>query len=274
MVRSRRVSLRPLVVLGALCLACSGDPYGPAEPKKDPAGKAPEAKVADPGKAEAKAVPQPKTPKIKAVPDKHEDGKPLGKLLDGVALPVAKLLGEAPPKVESFLGPPLPDQKGGMRKSCVRYIPDRTWFHCEQAWQRYSDKTGTFGVVHVIYEDGKATALSFEKIPGQDSSSPSRRWPRWAWCCRGRPRLENPSEGVTVWSWFNPQARLIIHGRQYRVRVSTVGGKWETSKVEIILNDVLNESEKPRVFTPGGKGDTGSAAKAPKGGAGSDTKAG
>ncbi len=246
-----------MAVLGSLCLACGGDPYGPAKPRGDEAKAAGgEAKAAG-GEAkaaggEAKAPPKKKNP---AVPDKHTDGKPLAKLLPGAPLPLADMLGQPPPKVETYLGPPVPTQKGGVRDSCVRYIPDRTWFRCKFVWQRYSDKTGTFDVVHVTYEDGKATGLSFEKIPGAGKFDPVQALRKVGLELPGVPKTENPEPNVKVWSWFNSSARLLVHERQYRVRVSTVDDKWETAKVEIILNDALNASEKARVFIPGGEGD-------------------
>ncbi|MCA9705415.1 MAG: hypothetical protein KDK70_06190 [Myxococcales bacterium] len=266
MVRSRRMSPWPLALVGALCLACSGDPFGPVQPKAgDPSTAsatataeaeakaggpaATKAGAADPATAEAEAAP-PKTPP-KAVLDHHDDGKPLGKVLDGAPLPLTEMLGQGPAVVESHLGPPQPNSKGGTREACVRHIPERTWFRCKMAWQRYADKTGTFQVVRVVYEDGKAAGLDFEGIPGEGAFDPKEALRKVGLEVPGRAKVETPEEGVTVWSWFNSEARLLIHGRQYRVRVSTVGGKWETGKVEITLNDALNESEKARVIVPG-----------------------
>lgn len=266
MMRARRTSHRPLIVLGALTLACSGDPYGAAAPGADPKGASAEAKTAAAKTAETKTpAKDTKAPggdssaqgkKIPAVPTRYDDGKPLARVLEGKALPLVELLGQPPAKVESLLGPPLPDQKGGMRKSCVRFLPERTWFRCQHAWQRYSDKTETFGVVQVTYEDGKSTAVAFENIPGAGTFAPKQALTKVGLALPGVAKLENPQEGVTVWSWFNSEARLMIHGRQYRVRVSTVDGKWETAKVEVILNDELDQSERARVFTPRGEGDT------------------
>lgn len=257
----------PLIVWGALVLACSGDPYSAAAPGADPKDPSAAAKTAQvktaptkaPAKADAKAPggdPSGQGKKIPAVPTRHDDGKPLARVLEGKALPLVELLGQPPTKVETLLGPPLPDQKGGMRKSCVRFLPERTWFRCQHAWQRYSDKTETFGVVQVTYEDGKSTAVAFEKIPGAGTFAPKQALQKVGLTLPGVAKLDNPQEGVTVWSWFNSEARLVIHGRQYRVQVSTVDGKWETAKVEVILNDALNESERARVFTPQGEGDT------------------
>jgi hypothetical protein len=228
-----------LAALGSLALACSGDPYGD---KKPAAG---DAKAAD-AKADAKAG-APKSPVLLW----HEDGKPLGKVLDDAPVSIVSLLGKTPQEAEQHLGPPLPDSKGGMRDSCVRYVPDRVWFRCKFAWQRYSDKTGTFGAIHVTYEDGKVSGVSFERIPGEGPFDPKQALRKVGLELPGEPKLENPEEGVTTWSWWNASARLLVYDRQYRVRVSSVKGTWESAKVEIILNDALSESEKARVFDPG-----------------------
>jgi hypothetical protein len=236
-----------LAALGCLALACTGDPSGQKQPPAGGGaaqGKAVEGKAADGKAVEGKAAA--KSPVLL----KHDDGQPLGKVLDDAPLPLVKLLGQTPQEAEQHLGPPLPDSKGGMRDSCVRYLPERTWFRCKFAWQRYSDATGTFGAVHVTYEDGKVSGLSFEKIPGEGPFDPRQALLEVGLELPGEPKVETPEKDVSTWSWWNTVARLVVYGRQYRVRVSAVKGTWESAKVEIILNDALNESEKARVFDP------------------------
>lgn len=233
-----------LALLGSLALACSGDPYGDKKPPPPAGGEALAGGggvAADTKAGDTKAGKQP-------VLLEHKDGKPLGKVLDGAPLPLVKLLGQTPQEAEQHLGPPLPDSKGGMRDTCVRYLPERTWFTCKFAWQRYTDKSGTFGPIHVTYEDGKVSGLAFEKIPGQGPFDPRQALRIVGLELPGEPKLESPEADVTTWSWWNASARLLVHSRQYRVRVSAVKGAWESAKVEIILNDALNESEKARVF--------------------------
>jgi len=235
-----------LLALGALALACTGDPYGGKQP---PAGKSAGGVAAEGKAVEGKAV-EGKAVAKSPVLLEHQDGQPLGKVLEDAPLPLAKLLGQSPQEAEQQLGPPLPDSKGGMRDSCVRYLPERTWFRCKFAWQRYSDKTGTFGVVHVTYEDGKVSGLSFERIPGEGLFDPQQALRKVGLELPGEPKVETPEKDVSVWNWWNASARLLVYQRQYRVRVSVVRGTWESAKVEIILNDPLNESEKGRVFDP------------------------
>lgn len=248
---SRQPRRTLLAAFGFLSLACSGDPYGE---KKPPAGGgAVEGKAGNAAAVEGKAGAT-KPGEKRAVPLRHDDGQPLGKVLDDAPLPLVKILGQSPQEAEKHLGPPLADSKGGMRDSCVRYLPERTWFRCKFAWQRYSDRTGTFGAIHVTYEDGKVSGLSFEKIPGEGPFDPRQALREVGLELPGEPKPENPEKGVTTWSWWNTAARLLVYERQYRVRVSAVNGTWESAKVEIILNDALSESEKARVFDPAAEG--------------------
>jgi hypothetical protein len=231
-----------VAALGSLVLACSGDPYGERQPSAAGGAVVADAKA---GSADGSAG------RTSPVLLTHQDGQPLGKVLDDAPVPIVRLLGQTPQEAEPQLGPPLPDSKGGMRDSCVRYLPERTWFRCKFAWQRYADRTGTFGAIHVTYEDGKVSGVSFEKIPGEGPFDPRQALRKVGLELPGEPKLENPEEDVTTWSWWNASARLVVYGRQYRVRVSTVKGTWDSAKVEIILNDALSESEKARVFDPG-----------------------
>lgn len=246
------------VLLGALCLSCD-DPYS----KKKPGAEAPPAPAAD-ASADAAAQPSADKPKAKpprppkAVPDKHDDGKALGKIAASAPLPLTKMLGQTAAEAESHLGPPVQNSKGGMRDSCVRYLPERTWFTCKFAWQRYTDKTNTFAVVHLTYEDGKVSGIAFENIPGQGPFDARAALAAVGLDLPGEPKVEKPQPEVTVYNWWNARARLIVHGRQYRVRVSTVSDTWDKAKVEIILNDTLTPDEKARVIeNPEGKGAPG-----------------
>ena len=59
---------------------------------------------------------------------------------------------------------------------------------------------------------------------------------------------------MTVWSWFNNAARLVVHDKQYRVEVSSVGGTWDSSKVEFFLNHPLTDAQKAKVRAPSSGG--------------------
>ena len=204
-----------------------------------------------PGSApDTKTTSDQKIAKVDAKQETKQDAKvvddgPTGRVLDG-PLPIAGLLGKAPPEVEAQLAEPL--GKGMARASCVRFLPERTWFGCKFALQRYGDKSGAYKAIGVEYEDGKATALAFEGlVRAQGEVDPKTALAYVGLELPGEPKLENPDAETRVWSWFNAAARLLVDGRQYRVVVSSVGADWTRTKVEIKLNDPLSADERSRV---------------------------
>ena len=224
----------------ALLTAC---PTNPAPAKADAKGAS---------KADAKTDPAKTDPKPDTKSDTKSDTKapaadgPMGKALPDAPIPLAELFGAEPAKAETMFGDPI--AKGGTKDSCVRFVPDRTWFKCKHAWQRYSDKTGTAESLYVTYEDGKVAAVAFEKVKGEGPFDPTGALKKVGLELPEPPTLKRPTDNVKLWSWFNAQARLVFGERQYRVEVSTVDDQWETSKVDIMLNDPLNDDEKARAF--------------------------
>ncbi|MBK8713668.1 MAG: hypothetical protein IPN32_02865 [Deltaproteobacteria bacterium] len=193
-------------------------------------------------------------PDAKAAPD-----QPLATVGDG-PLPLAGLLGKSPAEVEAQLAEPL--GKGMARKSCVRYLPERTWFQCAFAMQRYGDKNGAFKAVGIEYEDGKATAVAFDGLLGASGPfAPATALAYVGLTLPGEPKVDAPGGNATVYSWFNRAARLLIDGKQYRVVVSTVDEDWARTKVEVILNQPLTPQQQALVLPPAG-------AAAPEPGAG------
>lgn len=184
--------------------------------------------------------------KVEPTPDaKAPEEGPAGRVLDG-PLPIAGLIGKPPAEVEAQLAEPL--GKGMARESCVRFVPDRTWFKCKFALQRYGDKTGAYKAIGVEYEDGKATAIAFEGLlRAEGTITPETALAYVGLELPGEPKLENPAPDTSVWSWFNAAARLRIDGRQYRVVVSSVGADWTRTKVEVKLNDPLSDDERSRI---------------------------
>ena len=126
--------------------------------------------------------------------------------------------------------------------------PEKTWFKCKHTWQRYADKTGTAEAIEVTYEDGKAVSIAFVQLAGEGPFNPVQALKMIGVELPDPPKLSRPEANVKLWSWWNSAARLVIGGRQYRVEVSIVDDAWANSKVDIILNDTLNEAEKARVF--------------------------
>jgi hypothetical protein len=216
-----------------LCAACPDAGGGTAPPPKE-------------ASASPATPPAPTSPPATPAAD-------LGAVLDGAPLPFAEILGAAPPVAESYLGPS--QGKGGIRKSCVRFVPERTFFSCGYAWQRYADKTGTFGIIEVLYEDGHAASIIFEGVPDGGEFSPDEALRRVGLRLPGPPTEADPAEGVKRWSWFNSAARLLIGGRQYRVEVSNIGGEWAKTRVDVILNDPLTEAQRAKILAPAGAED-------------------
>jgi hypothetical protein len=167
-------------------------------------------------------------------------------VLDG-PMPIASLLGKPPTEVQPLLSEPL--GKGMVRKSCVRFLPERTWFSCEFATQRYGDRSGAYGAIAVEYSDGVSTAIAFEAPKNATGPFDARAALAYVGLeLPGEPKVENPDADAVVYAWFNGSARLLIGGRQYRVVVSSVGADWARTKIEVILNDPLNEAERARVI--------------------------
>lgn len=206
-----------------------------------PQASAPAPAVASPAPASA-ATPGPNAAPAESDADR---GMPLGRILPDAPLPLAAMLGAEPQVVESNLGEPL--TKGGTKKTCVRFVPDRVFFECAAAWQRYADRSGTFGAIGVRYEDGRAASIAFEELPGEGPFDPRVALREVGLELPGEPNQSEPAPGVTLWSWFNSAARLLVHDRQYRVEVSSVGGEWAKAKVEVILNHPLTEAQKAKV---------------------------
>ncbi|MEM6995770.1 MAG: hypothetical protein AAF721_34995, partial [Myxococcota bacterium] len=137
-----------------------GCPAGPTPP---PAKGEPTKTAAKP--ADTKTSAGNADPKKPAETKKAVDAGPMGKTLATAPIPWDKLIGADPPTAESFLGEPA--AKGGHKDSCVRFVPDRTWFKCRNViravralipnspdlnWQRAYDY-----LVHGEYDFGEDT---------------------------------------------------------------------------------------------------------------------
>ncbi len=228
---SRLTSPLVLASLGIVLLGCPADENASAARKGDAKAKA---------DAKGDAKPDAKV-------DAKADAPKNGRVLEG-PLPIEAMLGHTPAEVEAKLGDTL--GKGVQRKSCVRYVPDRTWFSCQHARQRYADPNGKFTAIGMEYEDGKASAISFDGFVTEGAFTPEAALAIVGIEVPGQPKVEEPEPGAKVYSWFNASARLLIGGRQYRVQVSTVGDDWARTKVDVILNDPLNADEQSRKIEP------------------------
>jgi hypothetical protein len=223
-------SSRRLVCAAALTAAC-GAASGPTpDTKAEAPAKAAPARAEAPAKATA-----------------------LAKLRDDVPLPLPRLLGRPVAEVQAELGEHL--QKGFLRKSCLRFAPERTWFQCEYAMQRYADRTGNFAAVRVTYEDGVSAAVAYDGWKHGSGAFDPQALLAAVGLELPEPGVESaPTAGVRVWRWFNNVARLVIDGKQHRVEVSVRGDDWGSSRVEVFLNDPLTPAQQARVMPVGGAG--------------------
>lgn len=226
--------LRPLTLALAL-LACQ------APAREDPAPQTAPAPAPAPAPKPEPAAAKPATPPTPA--------PTLAKVREDVPLPLTRLLGRPAAEVQALLGAPL--GKGMVRPTCVRFVPERVFFACEYALQRYEDKTGTFAAIRVTYEDGVAAAVSYDGWKaGTGPFKPEALLSAIGLELPEPGDLSQPEKEVRVWAWFNSVARLRIGGRQHRVEVSIVGEDWARSRVEVILNDPLTDAQKAAIVPP------------------------
>ena len=175
----------------------------------------------------------------------------LAQVRDDLPLALPKLLGRPVAEVQALLGEPL--GKGMARDSCVRFVPERVFFACKYAQQRYADKTGNFAAVRVGYEDGVATEVAYDGwTGGAGAFTPEALLAGVGLVLPEAGTQTSPATGVKLWSWFNSQARLKLGERQHRVEVSITGDDWKLSRVDVLLNDPLTPEQQLRVRPPQG----------------------
>lgn len=258
--------MRLLLACTALLLtACPSSPK-PSAPKPSEAKSKREAADAQTVKVDAAALKAAATPltekqaetkEAAAEPPKKADATPKddGKratVSTDVKFSLPDMLGKTPADIQPRLGDPT--GKGIARNSCVRFLPERTWFECKYAMQRYVDPTATYKAITVTYEDGVATGLAFEGVPGEGDFDAKAALAHVGVTLVGEPKESAPAENVALWSWFNNAARLVVHDKQYRVEVSSVGGTWDSSKVEFFLNHPLTDEQKTKIRAPSSGG--------------------
>lgn len=169
----------------------------------------------------------------------------MGRVLPDAPIPLGGVLGHGPEEAEKILG--APTETGSRRISCVRFLPERVFFACEQEARQYADKTGKFETLHVEYEDGKAASVSMSGLVGEGEFSPEKALAIVGLELPGEHRSIQPQPDVTVWDYWNTEARLVLDDKQYRVQVSVIDGEWPRSKVEVMLNHPLTDDEKSRI---------------------------
>ena len=177
---------------------------------------------------------------------------PRATVREDVPLPLTKMLGHVPADVEALLGEP--QTKGSRSTSCVRFVPERVFFACESVTQTYADKTGAFRSVTVTFEDGVSARVAFDGPSGDGPFTAEAALAAVGLELPFPPTVSTPAPDVTLWSWFNSQARLSVEDRDYRVEASVVEGKRERARIDVILNQPLDASERARILPVRGRG--------------------
>jgi hypothetical protein len=201
------------------------------------------------GKTEAKAAEAAKPAEAKVAETTAAPPTTFGKVRSDVTLPLPALLGQPVASVEANFGEH--QTKGMARSTCVRFAPERTFFSCSFALQRYADKGDEWSGIRVEYEDGVAASIGFDGYKkGTGPFDPKQLLAAVGIELPDEPRTDSPAEGVRRWVWFNDRARLKIGEHQYRVEISVVGDDWARSRIDVLLNDPLTPEQKAKIVPP------------------------
>jgi hypothetical protein len=184
-------------------------------------------------------------------PETAPDGTKLGQLRTSEHIDLNLLVNKTPAEVEAVLGPA--QETGSDRLSCVRFVPERVFFSCEQeirVWRR-----PPFEAVRIEFEDGRAANVSLSGLPGEGSFDVDAALASVGVSLPEAPAHDNPPLGVggepeavvDRWEWSNDRARLRVDGLEHRVRVSVVDSLWSRAKIEIINNHPLDPGQAARI---------------------------
>ncbi len=197
----------------------------------------------------AEAQPREDAKKTATPAEAPKGGGALAVVRDDVPLPLKSFLGAPIQSAEAQLLDPL--GKGLTLGSCVRFVPDRVFFACKRARQRYGDKTGTFKAIRLEVEDGVVTTIGYEGLlSGSGPVSPEPVLAAIGLTLPEAPKLDSPAKDVRRWSWFNSSARLRLDGKEYRVEFSVVKDDWSRSRLDVVLNQPLTEEQKAKIVQP------------------------
>jgi hypothetical protein len=185
-----------------------------------------------------------------AKPALGADGKPLGRVSASEFIDLTKLVNKTPEEVDALLD--APTDTGSDRVSCVRFVPERVFFGCEQQIRVYGHRN--FESVRVEFEDGRAAMVALAGLPGEGPFDPKAALAAVGLELPGEPAHDNPGfaaaqEGEVVdrWEWGNDRARLLIDGLEHRVRLTVINQDWRRAKLELINNHPLSPEQKARI---------------------------
>ncbi|WP_146155980.1 hypothetical protein [Enhygromyxa salina] len=223
------------LLIAVLLTACAKDsaPGADAGPSKDSGQKATA------------------TPSAVSGPAQDAAGTTLGRIEASEHINLNALVNKTAAEVDAVLG--SPSDTGSDRISCVRFVPKRVFFACEQEIRVYEHPQ--FEQIRVEFEDGRAAVVAISGLPGEGAFEPDAALASVGLVLPDAPHHDNPALGmggepgdvVDRWEWSNSRARLRIDGLEHRVRLSTVNGEWSRSKLEIIINHPLNDAQKAKI---------------------------
>lgn len=158
------------------------------------------------------------------------------------------LLGGTPTAVDAQLGSARESTQ--RTSSCVRFVPERVFFECAHDFRLYDHPR--LDSVRVDFQDGVVGELSLSGLPGDGAVGPEAALALVGLSLPGVPRYGTPEPETEVWSWGNDGARLLVGGRQFRVRLSVIGQDWARSKLEFLDNSPLSAEQRERIMAPKG----------------------
>lgn len=184
-------------------------------------------------------------------PAAASDGTALGQLRTSEHIDLNLLVNKSPAEVEAVLGPP--QETGSDRVSCVRFIPARVFFACQQEIRTYAKPP--FEQIRIEFEDGLAANVSLIGLPGEGTFNLDAALASVGVVLPEAPAHDNPALGiggepgdvVDRWEWSNSRARLRVDDLEHLVRVSVVNSEYRRAKLEIINNNPLSPEQAARI---------------------------
>jgi hypothetical protein len=184
-------------------------------------------------------------------PAMMDDGTTLGQLRTSEHIDLNLLVNKTPAEVEAVLG--AAKEVGSDQSSCVRFLPERVFFACEQEVRLYQHPP--FEQIRIEFEDGRAANVALSGFPGEGPFNLDAALASVGVLLPEAPAHDNPPLGIggdpgdTVdrWEWSNSRARLRVDGLEQRVRVSVVNSEYGRAKLEIINNNPLSPEQAARI---------------------------
>lgn len=185
-----------------------------------------------------------------AEPQLGPDGKPLGRVVATEFIDLNQIVNKTPEQVDALLGEPT--DTGSDRISCVRFVPERVFFACEQQIRVYGHRE--FESIRVEFEDGRAAMVAMSGLPGDGEFDYQAALASVGVELPDEPVHDNPAlsvgeagDVVDRWEWSNSRARLLIDGLEHRVRLTVVNKEWRRAKLELLNNNPLSDEQKQRI---------------------------